>query len=415
MIESNLDYLICMLESLDDDRFGKLIRFIFDREDNKFINPYNTYKELFVNILLNNKDNIYKPIDNKTIEDFILLRDSYYWEVNSSEEAKNKIIHELKSNLIKKIDKYDKFYSEIYDDVFEGEYSTDDILNISDSDLKKYLYASFETVSLPIQDYKNFNPFVKYIDIILNSLKSFKISTEFLNKNFNFVIDDLIKRGMCYEYSNKNNEIRVHNLLPIKYNTCNIYSNNVYQLVESPNDNLKICKLFPIIQKRKHDIKIKGTYTICGEKLPLLGAKMQNSYINKLDSLTNAIKEIENLIYEQNLSEQGKAKKLNSRKDNICKMCLSETNIQDRTLQRCTICKRIINLIREEYNNKYNNNKIKYLIEYVPKDVIIENNGQLKMLHYKNLQDLLRNVNKTTPKNEKEIQTLIHRAFGDIS
>ena len=62
MIESNLDYLICMLESLDDDRFGKLIRFIFDREDNKFINPYNTYKELFVNILLNNKDNIYKPI-----------------------------------------------------------------------------------------------------------------------------------------------------------------------------------------------------------------------------------------------------------------------------------------------------------------------------------------------------------------
>ena len=36
------------------------------------------------------------------------------------------------------------------------------------------------------------------------------------------------------------------------------------------------------------------------------------------------------------------------------------------------------------------------------------------MLHYKNLQNLLSNVNKITPKNEKEIQTLIHRAFGDI-
>ena len=58
--ESNFDYLLCMLNNLDDEHFGKLIRFIFGREDNKFINPYQSYRELFLNILLDNKDKLYK-------------------------------------------------------------------------------------------------------------------------------------------------------------------------------------------------------------------------------------------------------------------------------------------------------------------------------------------------------------------
>lgn len=421
-MDSNLGYLICMLEYLDDSYFDALISFIFGKEKSKYYNPYATYKELFLNLILNNVDNINQKslIYNLNITE--LMEQKRIFENNiqnkSYEDCKADNPYPIIWEIFTKMTNNYRFKHLDYNNS----------LSLKNTELEEILTYVKNNYFLPIDNYRyDNNPFLKYIDTILNSLMSFKVSKDvLLKKEFYKIIDDLIKRKRCYEYLKKNmffkNVLYCHQLNPITEGNENIIG-YAFQLIE--NDNK--LKLNNYMTDEIYSENLKWCSTLEGHNR-LLGIKKFSTYKNKLDILDQTIEILNKRKIESNSEKQKVILKKKYKKEHLCPMCMSEKNIQNRTLQRCKICKKLLNYLIMECKAQNRTPKrlgdLERIIERIPSKLsdIDMTNEEKREQHYKKLNEFLiklykgnkNNTQLNEIKNKNEIERLINLAFGDI-
>lgn len=385
LTNSKSQVLLYLIKNLTDENIGKLICHIYDKKI--FYNPYKTNREMFINILLGNIDQIKSIDDEGSFLNIIKLHKAIF-ETGDKEYSRNN--YYIIWDFCKKY-KFTKF------DLGEISIKNSEIIN---DDMLIDMIKFCKSKCLPIDDYcGNFNPFKDYIFDIIKAIISFDIrfKDRYLG-NYKQLLNNVIKRiiDTGYFYKISNTEDEYHNtLFCLALLQFPHIINNEYEIKET--------RKFKLIEKPKglyikgdiEDFKIKGINSILykeGSPKSLVGSFVTESFERKLKCIDDAIKE-----YGQKITK--------------CQMCHREHI----GTQRCKECRKILNIILNESKSTFGNIKrIEYKIERKTKIEDFKSEKESKTFRYNNLINLLRNVKISDAKNEKRLGELINITFGDI-
>ena len=402
----NSEYAVIldMMKYLDDDVVRSLIGFIFNKE--QFYNPYDTYKELFLDLLISDNSSV---INNKITIDEVLKDKNLYLK----DEHKTKYNRYV---LLKECFKKDGYIT--YKNK-EFAYNSEFIEKIKNEDLQ-FMTDLYNDLFLEIFTEKNRKKtgLSSCINQLTNSFYSFKFDIfgySNIAKLFNQFVELYIKSGKCYIVENRNNNRKRIILKSIIFQANRGYGGykeeNAFQIIEKDNKlylaeyfydfNFKKEKEPTIFEEIKHYTTIENSNDNKGHAL--IGAKTVSSYFNSIKSLDIAVEKLQEKIANQD----------------SCHICnpVVKSNKQNKK-HMCSNCKKLVKLILKDVNRdiKYKTQPdIVYAIKKKGKD---EKSGQninkIRQIRYENLENCLTELNnKYGILNKKEIENLVNTIFKE--
>lgn len=395
MINSKSQVLIQLIDYLTDENIGKLICHVYKTES--FENPYSTNKDLFINILFDNVDNlVFKRITadelKKSFVSFIQIQSTikegnYNKEYNIfNVDDQEKLIN---SQVFSKTDKLCK-EKNLQNNI--------DPISLSSDEQEKYWEDKanfYNKRQLPIGNYSNkFNPFKDYLLGIVSAIKSFDIRVKTNDKSrykkyLNNIINRITEKHEFYEYVESNGRQK-NTLLILDFSSI---GENTYK---------KRIKEVLLLKEEKGSVYIEGpreNYKIEGISSIKFKDKTALSLIGSIDT-TNFVKKLENIDKAVN-------QYLNTKK--TCKMCGRPYS----KAQRCGDCQELMDAIFKDNKDRFKNHKynVKYAIEKLKYSDESYTLIQKRKERYNNVKFLLKNV-KTS--NKKFVEKLVNKMFGDI-
>lgn len=383
-----IEYLIYFIELLDDIIFKNLLEFIYEK-DYFIIEPFKTYKEFFLYLLINEKS-----------------EEKYKTEITYEELAiaKNEVIEILNDK--KQIDlnscKNNKYY------LLKSEYEKVNKLNkniIKQDDIKDLL--NFYNNKF-ISTYNADSCILQYIKAIALSIKYFFNDKEYTKGKFkkflNYIVNQNINEKCCYgiykyNYNNRND------LFLIQETKLYSISNTMHTVVENFYIIMDNNQIFITDMYKQHKVHF-------------------NNFVDLYNRANADIKYYKNLIKAIKVA----VKKLNTRleKGDYCHICNPYDNPEKKvSKQKCQNCQKIYALIMKIDSNQTTNSIGGRIKRRVQEEKHLSCKAK-KDRHYKNLiefvqklekvqkhDESLRNVN-TSFNTEKfnQLYSLIDKTFG---
>ena len=424
-MNKTITYLRLIIEHVSDDKIGKLIAAIYGVDN--FYNPFDTNKDLLLNILLYKDFNF--GFKKYTKGDVLVAKRKCAVEIIGDINLKKNIDYrkpfpgakmELLSDaekmpdklnlLLKKFDNEfvqnniylqlliafkDKYHNKFKYKDKEFEYSKyirglDDMLEVwnsifapFDKDEHALFTKSLNDIILSIISFEVIIPQIelkKFINVAVDEI--LKYDTYYTIEN-NFVYYKFIKQTKNIDFSK--NMINKRRLIDI--------GNALYLYDEDTNRKQKF--------KHKTSIRKKNTHS-------LLNTRSVNGFIQSYDSLHTAWKELDSKIFLSNYKKNSE--------NRYCHICNPPKNIDERNskssmfkVHKCNNCKEIFNRI-SEIAPQYTYNKIRDAVKLKAEKERSLPAEELKEKHYDRLKKLLRSV--TNSGSADDLYELVERTFG---
>ena len=389
MINSKSQVLLHLIDYLTDENIGKLICYFYGIKD--YTNPYNSHREMLINILFGNLDNL--KFSAYLLESVLNDWKSFGLGCFIGGYYNSKRIHSDKKNKFLLLDEYLKQNNYKYYKTLNPLSGTNDKY-----ETEKYIKEAVNFYNrrlLPVNNYSiDFNPFKDYFLNIVDAIRSFDIHIKTSDKSrykkyLNNIIKRIIETKEFYkfeeEYDGNKNVLLIIDFSPIK--------DNIYKLKVKDVLIIKNIKYCVYIQGGMEDFKIEGISTVKYKD------KSTQSLIGSPDT-TNFDKKLEEI-------DKAVTNYLNTKK--TCKMCGRPYSKRN----RCKDCQELMNLILSDNKDRFKKNKynVKYAIEKLKFAKSSYSNSQLRKIHYENVKNLLKNVKIT---NKVHVEELVNKMFGDI-
>ena len=401
----NSEYAVIldMMKYLDDDVVRSLIGFIFNKE--QFYNPYDTYKELFLGLLISDNSSV---INNKITIDEVLKDKNLYLK----DEHKTKYNRYV---LLKECFKKDGYIT--YKNK-EFAYNSEFIEKIKNEDLQ-FMTDLYNDLFLEIFAEKNRKKtgLSSCINQLTNSFYSFKFDIfgySNIAKLFNQFVELYIKSGKCYIVENRNDNRKRILLKSTIFQANRGYGGykeeNVFQIIENDNKlylaeyfydfNSKKEKVPTIFEEIKHYTTIENSNDNKGHAL--IGAKTVSSYFNSIKSLDIAVEKLQEKIAKQESCH-------------ICNPVVKNNKYKKKHM--CSNCQKLVNLIIEnvkESGGWITQADIVYAIKQKGKEEeTCQNTYDIRKLRYKYLRKFLIKLNKDKKLNKTKIEDLVNTIFKE--
>lgn len=386
--------VIDLIKYLDDDLIGSLLGFIYNKK--QFYNPFKSYKELLL-CLVDLTYDYNEFINRKKFAIDQVLKDKEEFLKRNKTDIKANTYIQLKECfknsgcIIYKNKEY--MYNLEYFKKVQNE-DLDLMVNLFNNIFLKKFALSLE--------YNNgIDSCIKQLQICLASLKPKISGNSNKQKFFNMLIQEYIKRGICYRMiGNK--------LTLLSYEGANgqgCYNEEEFYIICEEN-KLYLSKSSEeyltnlISQEIKHYTTIENTASNKGHAL--IGAKTVSSYFNSIKSLDIAVEKLQEKIAKQESCH-------------ICNPVVKNNKYKKKHM--CSNCQKLVNLIIEnvkESGGWITQADIVYAIKQKGKEEeTCQNTYDIRKLRYKYLRKFLIKLNKDKKLNKTKIEDLVNTIFKE--